>query len=187
MPLISLAQVDEVYCSKSGYTITTINGIFTKEGIIDSNEGAEANRKAVDDLFLATYRGEKLVVKYLYNPTHGPFGVIDITDTAIQKTFEGVDMGDPDFLKMLNDASTQVKTQKLLLVAHSQGNFYANNFYETVTKSGDVSANSIGVYSVATPASYVAGGGTYRTSNTDTVINRARKAFLEHFCQHTTV
>ena len=172
-PLISFAQVSGAACLKSGYTIETINGIFTKEGTPGGDDGAEANRKSVELLLPLIYKGEKLTVKYLYNPTHG---LLDLTDVAIQKTFEDVDMQDPDFLKILNAASTQVKTQKVLVVAHSQGNFYANNFYKAVTDSGDVPTKSIGVYSVATPASYVAGGGIYRTSSTDTVINRARKA-----------
>ncbi|MDD5152792.1 MAG: DUF5011 domain-containing protein [Candidatus Pacebacteria bacterium] len=161
---------------KTGYTIETINGIFTKEGSLNGTDGAKANRKAVERFFPSTYRyrGESLTVDYLYNPTYGP---LDLSDTAIQKTFEGVDMKDSDFLKILTDASAQIKTQKVLLVAHSQGNFYANNFYDAVTKSGDVSAGSIGVYGVAVPASKVAGDGIYRTSDTDTVINLARKVF----------
>ena len=72
---------------------------------------------------------------------------------------------------MLKDASDKVKTQKLLLVAHSQGNFYANSFYDTVAgKDGGVPAESIGVYGVATPAGRVAGGGKWLTSETDKII-----------------
>lgn len=171
-PLISFAQVSEVACSKSGYTVATINGIFTKEGSPDDSEGAEANRIAVKRLFSTKYKGENLTFEYLYNPTHG---LLDLSDVAIQKTFEGVDMQDPDFLNMLTNASTQIKTQKLLLVAHSQGNFYANNFYNTVTTNGDISPKSIGVYGVGSPAKEVAGSGEYLTSSTDTVINKVRK------------
>ena len=73
---------------------------------------------------------------------------------------------------MLTDASQKVTTQKLLLVAHSQGNFYANAFYDTVLDaSGGVPGQSIGVYSVATPADRVAGNGLYLTSDTDHVID----------------
>ena len=72
---------------------------------------------------------------------------------------------------MLQDASEKVATQKLLLVAHSQGNFYANSFYDTVVdKAGGAPAESIGVYSVATPSARVAGGGKWLTSNTDKAI-----------------
>jgi len=175
LPLVSLAQTNNVFCSKSGYTIETINGIFTKEGSPKGLDGAVGNMNSLKShLAIITYNGEPLTFDYLYNPTHS---FLDLSDTAIQKTFEGVDMKDPDFLKILTDASAQIKTQKVLLVAHSQGNFYANNFYDAVTKSGDVPARSIGVYGVATPASRVAGNGTYRTSSTDGVINLVRKVF----------
>ncbi len=175
LPLISFAQADNITCSKIGYTIETVNGIFTNEGGPDELDGAIGNRNSLKREMdnIVVFKDEPITFDYLYNPTHGK--IIDLFDVAIQKTFKEVDMQDPDFLKMLNGASTQVKTQKLLLVAHSQGNFYANNFYETVTRNGDVSEKSIGVYGVASPAGFVAGSGKYLTSNTDTVINLVRK------------
>ena len=54
---------------------------------------------------------------------------------------------------MIKTASEKVSTKKLLLVAHSQGNFYANSFYDAVAgQPGGVPMQSISVYSVATPA-----------------------------------
>lgn len=92
-----------------------------------------------------------------------------MVDVVAQGLFD--QKSDYDLAEMLNDASQKVATQKLLLVAHSQGNFYANNFYDKVAdQAGGVPSNSIGVYSVATPASRVAGGGKYLTSDTDKVI-----------------
>ena len=88
-----------------------------------------------------------------------------------QKAFENETVADYDLIEMLNDASAKVKTQKLLLVAHSQGNFYANSFYDIVTgENGSVPQRSIDIYSVANPASRVAGGGNWITSDTDRVI-----------------
>lgn len=161
LPFVAFAQFSDAVCSSNGYTIETINGIFTDK------VGARDNKVALQKYFPSTYNGEPLTIDFLLNKTHS---ALDITDTAIQKTFEGVNMWDPDFIAMLNDASTQVKTQKLLLVSHSQGNFYANNVYKVVTDSGDVSKKSIGVYGVASPASYVAGEGRHLTSSTDKVI-----------------
>ena len=71
---------------------------------------------------------------------------------------------------MLRDASEKVTTQKMLIVAHSQGNFYANSFYDVVTNGGGVSPQSMGVYAVATPSGHVAGAGKWITSDTDRVI-----------------
>ena len=88
-----------------------------------------------------------------------------------QKVEEGSATDDYDLIEMIKSASAKVATQKLLLVAHSQGNFYANAFYDRVTdKDGGVPAESIGVYGVATPSDHVAGNGKYFTSTTDTVI-----------------
>lgn len=160
-PFVVSAQTGSQTCLSSGYTIEAINGIFTDEA------HAGDNKVALQKYFPKTYHNEPLTIDFLLNQTHK---ALDLTDVAIQKTFEGVDMWDTDFLKILTDASAQVKTQKLLIVSHSQGNFYGNNFYKVVTDDGDVSKNSIGVYGVASPASSVAGEGRHLTSSTDKVI-----------------
>ena len=151
-------------CSPKGYTIMTINGIFTDES------GAIKNERALESHFLPTYNNQPLKVDYLYNPSHlGGLG--DIVDAVAQGVLD--EKSDYDLTNMLSDASQKVATQKLLLVGHSQGNFYANNFYEKVAdKEGGVPSESIGVYGVATPASSVAGGGKYLTSDTDVVISK---------------
>ncbi|MBU6142290.1 fibronectin type III domain-containing protein [Patescibacteria group bacterium] len=78
---------------------------------------------------------------------------------------------DYDLLEMLRSASEKITTQKLLLVPHSQGNFYANSLYDvTVDQPGGIPKESLGIYSVATPSGRVAGGGNWITSDTDKVI-----------------
>ena len=150
-------------CSSNGYTVLTINGIFTKES------GAIENKNNLKRKFSNIYNNQPLIVDFLYNPTHlGGLG--DIVDVLAQMVVDRND--DYDMTEMLNDASQKVTTQKLLLVGHSQGNFYANNLYDAVaSEPGGVPKESIGVYGVATPASRVAGGGKYLTSSSDTVIN----------------
>jgi hypothetical protein len=182
-PFFVFAQNSNV-CLSKGYTILTINGIFTNK------EGATKNKRALEDKLLTkTYNNEPLTVDFLYNPTHGN-KVIDLLDAVGQKYYDSLNtidqqlfneksfnFQDADFGQMLTDASTKVSTQKLLLVGHSQGNFYSNTFYEAVAdKSGGVPSQSIGVYGVATPASYVAGNGKYITSKNDNIINLARLA-----------
>lgn len=152
-------------CSKNGYTILTINGMFTDE------TGAFLNKNALKYKLSNTYKNEPVNVDYIYNPTHLA-GAGDLVDVVKQGLFD--EKSDYDLTELLNSASEKVKTQKLLLVGHSQGNFYANNFYKKiVNKEGGVPANSLGVYGVATPASSVAGGGKYLTSDTDRVISTA--------------
>ncbi len=162
------AKVDSNVCSKLGYTIETINGIFTDD------THAKQNKDALAYYFGPTYNNEPLTVDYLLNPSHLA-GLGDLFKAAYQKYFDSEIIDDYDLKEMLNDASSKVFTQKLLLVGHSQGNFYANSFYDTVAdKTGGVPVQSIGVYGVASPASRVAGYGKYITSSTDTVIEKLR-------------
>ncbi|MFA6393156.1 MAG: immunoglobulin-like domain-containing protein [Candidatus Paceibacterota bacterium] len=161
--LFSVKVYAEDVCSKSGYTVLTINGIWTDE--FEASTNKESLKKRLPD----TYNNQHLIVDYAYNPTHGA-GAGDIVDVAKQGIIDP-NSEDFDLVEILNSASAKVKTQKLLLVGHSQGNFYANAFYDkVVNKNGGVPSSSIGVYSVATPDNRVAGGGKYLTSDTDTVI-----------------
>ena len=154
-------------CSQNGYTIATINGIFTNE------DGAKENRNNLKKGLPLTYNNQPLTVDYLYNPTHLA-GLGDVFDAIAQGAF--FQRSDYDLTEMLNDASQKIGTQKLLLVGHSQGNFYTNNFYDKVSsRPGGIPGRSISVYGVASPAGYVDGGGKYLTSNTDEVINFVRE------------
>jgi hypothetical protein len=58
--------------------------------------------------------------------------------------------------------------KKVVVVAHSQGNFYANNAY------GRVGSKGFGIVSVATPANFVKGGGYHTTLTNDLVIALVR-------------
>jgi len=150
-------------CSSFGYTVAAINGVFTNE------QEAILNKERLKQILPQFYNSEPINVDYLYNPTHIA-GVGDLVDVINQGFFDS--KTDFDLVEMLNDASLKIKTQKILLVGHSQGNFYANNFYDKVAdKNGGVPSQSIGVYSVATPADRVAGNGGYLTSDTDKVIS----------------
>lgn len=152
-------------CSVKGYTIITVNGVFTDE------DGAKKNRDVLYRLLPNVFNNEPLKIDYLHNQSHIA-GLGDIIKAAGQKIFDEETISDYDLTEMIADASAKVGTRKLLLVAHSQGNFYANAFYKKVAgKEGGVPVESIGVYSVATPSSYVAGGGEHLTSDTDFVIS----------------
>ena len=165
LPFPVFAQVDNKTCSPKGYTVETINGVFTNE------KEARDNKIALEKFLPPSYNNQPLTVDFLHNPSHLA-GVGDVLMSVYQKIFDNETVEDYDLIEMLKSASEKVKTQKLLLVAHSQGNFYANSFYDTVAeKQGGVPRESIGVYSVATPASRVAGGGKWLTSDTDKVIS----------------
>ena len=164
-PVVIFAQINnEQICSPVGYSVFTINGIFTNE------EEAKKNRTELEKITPTIFNNQPLTVDYLHNPSHIA-GLGDLTMSFYQKIFDYEAVEDYDLVEMIKDASEKVKTQKILLVAHSQGNFYANSFYDTVAgKIGGIPNESIGVYAVATPAGRVAGGGKWLTSDTDKVI-----------------
>jgi hypothetical protein len=158
-------------CFSEGYTVVTINGIFNDE--ID----AIRNKDKLEARFNSSYKSEPLFFDYLYNPTHLA-GLGDLID-VLQQGILG-EVSDYDLVEMINDASEKVKTQKVLLIAHSQGNFYANNFYDEIASApGGIPKESFGVYGVATPADKVSGGGRYLTSDTDQVIAGTVAEYIE--------
>lgn len=164
----NVVLADGLRCSSDGYTVITINGVLTDDA------GARKNKDILQNKLPPFYNNEPVLVDYLLNPSHVG-GLGDWLKAGYQKVIEQFfnerSVNDYDLAKMIQDASEKVKTQKLLLVAHSQGNFYANGFYDAVVnKKGGVPAESLGVYGVATPASRVAGGGSYLTSSSDLVI-----------------
>ncbi|MFA6536673.1 MAG: right-handed parallel beta-helix repeat-containing protein [Candidatus Paceibacterota bacterium] len=151
-------------CEISGYSILTINGILTNE------VSARENKDALKKLLPAKYNNERVVVDFLWNPSHLGGGG-DFAKTVEQGLYDNETVVDYDLIEMLKVASEKVQTQKLLIVAHSQGNFYANNFYDVVAdQAGGVPKGSLGVYGVATPSGRVAGGGKYLTSTNDLAI-----------------
>ncbi|HEV7449283.1 MAG TPA: lamin tail domain-containing protein, partial [Candidatus Paceibacterota bacterium] len=78
---------------------------------------------------------------------------------------------------ILNQLYTELQTQKVLLVGHSQGAFYTNEIYKYLIAHG-VSKDSVAVYNIASPANYVAGNGTYLTSTNDKMIDAVRRGVL---------
>jgi len=68
-------------CSSKGFTILTINGIFTNE------RGARENKDNLKKNLPPTFNNQPLTVNYLYNPTHLA-GVGDFVDAVAQGVFE---------------------------------------------------------------------------------------------------
>lgn len=164
--LVLISFSNNVYaqdlCLSKGYTILTINGMFT-----DKKEAIENNNK-LKNLLPSKYKNESITVDYLYNPSHLG-GIGDVIDVIKQSVVESAN--DYDLEEMLDEASEKVKTQKLLLVGYSQGNFYANNIFDRIVdQEGGVPNSSLTVYSVATPDDHVSNGGDYLTSDTDKII-----------------
>lgn len=162
VPLITNAGITANKCSSAGYTVATINGVST------GDKGAQDNMTALAEHVGVDYHGEKINYQYFLNPSHLG-GAGDVAMALVQMADENIK--DYDLTEILSDASQKVATQKLLLVAHSQGNFYANGVYRAVVnKVGGLPVQSIGIYAVATPASKVEGDGMHLISATDNMI-----------------
>jgi len=167
LPFIVSASTREV-CSRNGYTVISLNGMLT------TPEGAVYNRDAIERVISQdSYKGQEIFVDHVYNATHN--FVVDFADSALQKMSEGLVSQTYDLTNMISDLSKKVNTQKLLFVAHSQGNFYANDIYNSIgDKQGGVAKKSMGIYGVGTPTSYIAGNGKYILSSNDKIVNLVR-------------
>ena len=159
-PLITLASS----CDLPGATVVYVNGVLTSYADAKKDLGrlqTEYIRKTGD------YSTNFITG---YNESHLN-GAGDLLQSLAQAFNLSVSNYDLDTILM--QIHPQVTTRKILLVGHSQGTFYTNEMYGYLTQHG-VSKESIAVYNLATPASYVAGGGQYITSTNDKVINDIR-------------
>lgn len=74
--------------------------------------------------------------------------------------------------------SLLLEGNRVLVVGHSQGNFYANAAYSNLAGDADnLPMNAFGIVAVATPSGLVAGGGPHITRTDDLVINAVRLFF----------
>ena len=159
LPVSALAE-----CGTSGYTIILVNGVQV------SQEEALKEVGALQKDFPDEFNSQDLIIKLGYNATHLSGGGDNIQ--SIAQAFGG-SVSDFDLNTILNQIHSEVTTRKILLVGHSQGTYYTNEMYKYLVANG-VSKDSIAVYDIATPASFVAGGGEYVTSSNDKVINYVR-------------
>lgn len=94
---------------------------------------------------------------------------------------ENMVRNDPDLQRHIRKyVADLVSGKKVVIVAHSQGNFYANNAYRYIKINYPEYKNSIGIVSAANPSNWVEGGGSYvlndvyTTNPEDLVINLVR-------------
>jgi hypothetical protein len=153
-------------CTADGYTVVFVNGIF------NTKEQAQDSTKELKKYLGTSFNSEIVSVRTGYNPTHA-LGLGDLTQLLFQSFATSI--SDFDLNTILLQIHPEVTTRKLMLVGHSQGTFYTNSMYDYLLNHGEPKA-SVGVYNVATPANYVAGGGHYLTSNFDALI----KAYADY-------
>lgn len=152
-------------CKNYGLTVVFVNGILTNQ------DSAIEQKIDLKDILPSDINNEPVNVELGYNPSHIA-GLGDVVQSVSQVL--GSSMSDFDLKTILMQIHSEVKTQKILLIGHSQGTFYTNEMYNYLTTHG-VPKESISVYNIATPASFVVGGGKYLTSGNDNLINSVRE------------
>ncbi len=147
-------------CLDKGYTVVFVNGIF------NTKEQAEEGKFSLQQKLKGFFDGETVTVRLGYNPSHLA-GLGDLIQVAAQSFGASVSNFDRDTI--LLQIHPEVTTRKVFLIGHSQGTLYTNDMYGYLVSHGEPEG-AVGVYNVATPANYVAGGGMYLTSNSDFII-----------------
>ncbi len=114
------------------------------------------------------------------------YGVQRLANFLIEYSTEDQYANDLDVSIHMNNVYLPKVTEqyKVIIVAHSQGNFYANRAWHTInnlSQDGEKIAKAIGVIGLATPANHVANDPTntnYLSSENDWLINRVRNNTL---------
>jgi hypothetical protein len=170
---IASAQSAPSVCS------ATNTRVFFGNGVLNDRIKAKLNLTTLQDALsatMATSDYEQLDFQLSFNATGG--AIADLFESSIQDIasdissfwrFLGAVVPMPtSFRERLVNAAAG---KKVVLVAHSQGNFFANEAYGNLAAS---ERQSFGIVSVANPDSFVAGGGPYTTLFEDLVIAAVR-------------
>lgn len=103
-----------------------------------------------------------------------PSGVNYVTDAALRR-----------HVKLYRETISQ--GNPVLVVAHSQGNFYANAAHDMLTNASDaVPQRSLAVVGAATPSNRVSGNGGYVTLTNDLVISAIRLKYPDTLLGNVT-
>lgn len=164
LPSIALAA-----CDADGATVVYVNGVFTNE------KQARADARNLGIKYLNLTGDSKVNFINGYNPSHLA-GLGDLAQAAAQIREKSISNYDRNTI--LLQIHPQLTTRKLLLVGHSQGAFYSNALYDYLVDNGEPES-AVGVYQVGSPASYVAGGGTYLNSSGDFLLGALRDLGLK--------
>ncbi|NHZ86901.1 MAG: hypothetical protein GWP19_13670, partial [Planctomycetia bacterium] len=112
--------------------------------------------------------------KYLRGDIDAPLEILDLhTKFVLEHTIL-----DKDLQKMMKQyCESLYDGHKVVIVAHSQGNLYANKVHSTKCSNGKTlsSYNNFAVVHIATPSSNIFGN--YTTLSNDKVINAVRKLY----------
>lgn len=168
-------------------------------GILVSMDSAAASQEVLRDALGSTHNGQKVEYDLAYNFTVGPFsdliqaldqhlaqytrealqwlygvGVVpqwfhDMQERLLSAHYQSTAPELTDHIQKYREAILQGR--KVLVVSHSQGNFYVNQARQLLEGARPgVPMDSFGIFSVATPANQVGGAaGPYLTNHRDII------------------
>jgi len=89
----------------------------------------------------------------------------------IKKTNAKTYLTDNDFKEIMEEHRDKIRKEKIsiIIVSHSQGNFYSNAIYETIVPK-EIKSEDFKILGVATPTSYIPQGNKYLTLKEDKII-----------------
>lgn len=125
-------------------------------------------------LQLLLQKGEDVLSLFAWvsSPSLAPDWFREAVNELTLKMSDAVYVKDSDLQTHLGDYRRALAAQrKVLIMAHSQGNFYANQAHRRLD------SESVGIVAIGTPASYVSGDGLWVTLFFDMLINLVRKTF----------
>jgi len=103
---------------------------------------------------------------WINNPASAPSWARGAIKSAEQSSRESAFVNDADLTAhVAKYAADLAAGKRVIVVAHSQGNFYANRAYANLASTA-----GFGIVSVGTPANSTAGGGLYTTLTNDQII-----------------
>lgn len=175
-------------CPRKGQVLFFANGMFntyddadkaldklksyTDGSFYDYQISYNENEVIVTQIFEVVFQkiaeGELFLWRY-FSRLEGPEWFRELARATASTITASMYTIDKDLKKHV-DAYKKYMSQnnELIVVAHSQGNFYANQALEFLALND--SHPSLGILAVATPARYVAGNGKYVTLESDGVI-----------------
>ncbi len=153
---VRLIQANSVFAdlTKYDYKLAYANGKGGPFGTTGLDQLLEVSRQAYGDKFMGWFWraliGDGLISDLVFRSTM----------QGIASSFNQVQyVDDQDAIKMGNDYRTFLgEGKRILIVAHSQGNFYTNAVYNKLTTENPAWSSNIGVVAVATPANSSPGG-----------------------------
>jgi hypothetical protein len=195
--LILPIQAGAIGCSDPEVTIYFGNGMFNSKR--DANESRRAlqnriwesglsksevhfsynlNEPAIEELLqVASQKDEengRMFWRYLSNLSLAPEAFRQLARDISRKFDQNRYVHDPDLRNHVAAYRSEIKEGKsVLIIAHSQGNFYANAAWNILNDENSAAAK-VSIVGVAAPVREIAGGGPYTTLTQDIIIAAVR-------------